>query len=326
MKQRNKWYRQVLTFMLMVLVLSWNMSKMPYVSAAENHTLTINLNDLGTTKSNVTFKIYKVGTWNGKKGTWERVKGLNTAVSFESCTTARDWQSAAETLASDKGLASLYVGSSKTNGAGNAQFKGLADGMYLVIQAGGENTYGTITPFLMSLPYVDIDGVQQKNAVITPKAKAAESEKSEEGDQSSSNDSKTDEKEDNVETPKNDSVKEETSKEESSKKDSSTNSNKTGSQPAVRAGSSAKAGESGEGSDLETENQQQEEEIQKTEEAEESGTGNVGSGNAGSKENDSESSEGDHGSMAAAAAAVGVTAAAGGSGAIFLRKRRRHGK
>lgn len=117
-------------------------------------TITITLNQVLGPKEGVHFTIYKVGTWNPETEKWTLVSGLTSSQfdTLDKNSTHDAWDSVANELASQVQTAGITDKQSVTTGGdGKATAKNLALGMYLVIQD-GNNQYGTITPYLVSLP------------------------------------------------------------------------------------------------------------------------------------------------------------------------------
>lgn len=128
--------------------------------------------ELGTSKEGVGFNLYKVGNWNAARENWlldGRLSG--TGIVLDNLSTASDWDSAAQTLSGQ--LATANIGSSSvitTDADGKLTAKNLVLGMYLVIQE-GTNNYGTVSPFLVSLPVKDGDNYKV-DITASPKAAA----------------------------------------------------------------------------------------------------------------------------------------------------------
>lgn len=134
--------------------------KEPVYAVQTNGTITIILNrELGS-KEGVEFNIYKVGEWDLTTENWKLVTGL-TSAQFSALSKTSDnsaWISAANDLSSQIEDAGMLPAESKaTDESGKLISNNLDLGMYLVIQEGANN-YGTIEPFLISLPYKDNNG------------------------------------------------------------------------------------------------------------------------------------------------------------------------
>ena len=139
--------------------------------AAENGpgTLTVQLDDIGTPRGGTGFTAYAVGSL--EEGQWILDESLaGTGVDLNSLTYADEWDAAALKLARAAGDAALEGRSGQTDGAGTLALAGLAAGMYLVVQDSGEDTYGTVSPFLAGLPGRAEDGSAQWAVAVHPKA------------------------------------------------------------------------------------------------------------------------------------------------------------
>lgn len=136
---------------IVLLMLMGSVKETVLAATQTTGTITITLNqDLGP-KEGVHFTIYKVGTWSSTDEKWTLVSGL-TSSQFDNLNKNSDWNSVANELASQVQTAGItFTQSVKTDGDGKATIQNLALGMYLVIQD-GNNQYGTITPYLVSLP------------------------------------------------------------------------------------------------------------------------------------------------------------------------------
>lgn len=167
MKLKNRLFTITKMFLLLLtLVLPWTVQ-----AKAANGTgsIAISLKDLGTPKSDVAFKAYEVGEWNGEEGTWRLVDILSsTQISLKDLEYASEWDAAALTLAQQKELESLPSVSGKTDADGKLTFSDLEWGMYLVVQD-GESEYGIVSPFLATLPYIE-DGAQNSDLSVQPKS------------------------------------------------------------------------------------------------------------------------------------------------------------
>lgn len=169
MKQKNKWITMAKVFLLLlVLVLPWMIPERVQAST-EAGSITINLKDLKTPKGDVIFKAYKVGEWNGAEGSWKLLDCLeSTGISLNDLMYASEWDAAAMILSTQSELGTLTSVSGKTDENGVMTFGNLELGMYLVVQE-GESEYGTVSPFLATLPYTE-DGIVKYDMTLQPKA------------------------------------------------------------------------------------------------------------------------------------------------------------
>lgn len=143
---------------IVLLMLMGSVKETVLAATPTTGTITITLNQNLGPKNGVEFKIYKVGTWNSTDEKWTLVSGL-TSLQFDNLnknSTYDAWDSVANELALQ--VQTITVTQSvTTDGDGKATTQNLDLGMYLVIQD-GNNQYGTITPYLVSLPSKDSNG------------------------------------------------------------------------------------------------------------------------------------------------------------------------
>lgn len=127
--------------------------------------------ELGTSKEGVGFKLYKVGNWKAARENWLLDDRLSaTGIVLDNLSTASDWDSAAQTLSGQISSANLSSSSGTTDADGKLTAGNLVLGMYLLIQE-GTNNYGTVSPFLVSLPVKDGDNYKV-DITVSPKAAA----------------------------------------------------------------------------------------------------------------------------------------------------------
>lgn len=165
---RKKWLG--LVFMMAMLLFVSAGEKAFAAEPTTDKSITVQLTtDLGTSKKNVEFKLYQVGSWNPQTERWTLNNELSkTNVVFSDLTGVDAWKTAAETLAQAEELSGLTTQTGTTNADGICTFTNLDYGMYLVVQE-GTNSYGTIAPFLVSRPY-KVDEAYQECITVTPKA------------------------------------------------------------------------------------------------------------------------------------------------------------
>lgn len=140
-----------------ILLLLLCMIKEPVYAApgSTSGKITIELTENMGTKKGVAFKLYKVGTWVPPSEQWKLEGGLtgSSLMQLTNASSSTDWKNAAESLAGEVKNSSLpETKSGKTSENGTLTFDSLEEGMYLVVQE-GDNAYGTISPFLVALPY-----------------------------------------------------------------------------------------------------------------------------------------------------------------------------
>ena len=130
----------------------------------------ISLTDLGTDREDVLFELYKVGTLKaGSDYQWGLDEALvGTGVDLNSMDTTEKTMEITQTLADaveDSGLKAL---SGTTDSEGKAEFTGLTQGKYLLIQPGDD--YGIVSPSLVTVPYWEEEWIY--DVEVTPKAAA----------------------------------------------------------------------------------------------------------------------------------------------------------
>ena len=173
-----RWQKKVFTmariFLLMLtLVLPWYLSQEDVFGAeSEKGSITISLDDLGTVRNGVGFTASYVGN-RDNAGNWKLSDSLlGTGVSLENLTYADEWDAAASKLAQAVSKENLTSVTGTTDNDGNLVLEDLDWGMYLVVQ-NGTSVYGTVSPFLAGIPYVE-DGVRKSDLTVHPKAKVPE--------------------------------------------------------------------------------------------------------------------------------------------------------
>lgn len=172
MKQGNVFLKKGY-FILLVLSLLMMAGFMPrqVQAASQTGSITIQLKDIERSKDGVAFNIYPVGEWDAAKGNWKLDSKLaDTGVILSELNGASEWQAAAQKLSKQTALETLAYQSGKTDANGELRISDLAWAMYLIVQT-DTGRYGTVDPFLVSLPYVT-NGAQECNRVVSPKALA----------------------------------------------------------------------------------------------------------------------------------------------------------
>lgn len=169
MKQKNRIVTIAKMFLLLLsLVLPWTVQKQVLAETSAG-SITVNLKELETPKSDVAFKVYKVGEWNGAEGQWTLVENLSdTGIIFADLVYASEWDAAAMKLSKQDTLETLSEISGMTDENGTLVFSNLELGIYLVVQ-NGESEYGIVSPFLAALPYSE-EGTLKTELTIEPKA------------------------------------------------------------------------------------------------------------------------------------------------------------
>jgi LPXTG-motif cell wall-anchored protein len=146
----KKWQKRIPAGMLLLFVglISGNM----YDVYAASGNLNVQLNDLGTPMDNVGFSVYEVGSLN-TQNKWELTGTLSgKGVELNGLEYASQWDAAAARLAYLVDQEGLQGSSGVTDSNGLMRMANLEEGIYLVVQDGGEK-YGDISPFLISIPY-----------------------------------------------------------------------------------------------------------------------------------------------------------------------------
>lgn len=164
-----------ITLMALALVVLWSVQK-DAKAEGEIGSITIELQDIQnskgqyTEKNNVEFAAYKVGSWNGSTGKWELDGSLSeTGINLNDLKTAEDLEAAATALLEQENLEDLQVKSDVTNETGYLKFDGLQWGVYLIEQKTGKETYGTVAPLMVTVPYF-VNGTRTADIKLEPKA------------------------------------------------------------------------------------------------------------------------------------------------------------
>lgn len=175
MKQKKHLLATAWVFLFaMALLLPGIIKKEVLGAETEQGSITVCLDDLGTPMSDVEFTAYRVGNWSGE-GNWVLEESLSdTGVTLDNLTYAEEWDAAALKLAWAGNFDQIESASGKTDASGTMVLAGIKWGMYLVVQ-NGESEYGTVSPFLAAIPYVE-DGGRHNDLTVHPKAKAPEKE------------------------------------------------------------------------------------------------------------------------------------------------------
>lgn len=167
-----------ITLMALALLVLWSVQK-DAKAEGEIGSITINLKTIqnskgqDTEKGNVEFAAYKVGSWNGSTGKWELDGRLSeTKINLDDLTsetaTADDLEAAATALLEQENLKDLQVEPDKehvTDETGHLKFDGLPWGVYLIEQKTGKETYGTVTPLMVTVPYF-VNGTRTADIVL----------------------------------------------------------------------------------------------------------------------------------------------------------------
>lgn len=146
------------------------LNSVPAFAAQETGSIQINLKDLGRTNSvreNVEVQVYRVGTVNAQNQP-QFHDGLGLK---EYPQTGEALDAAAKQIAAKITALPDYTG--KTNGDGSAAFANVSPGIYLIKIPDG-NAYGTVSPFLVELPYYETVNGQLQGPVyqVTAEPKA----------------------------------------------------------------------------------------------------------------------------------------------------------
>lgn len=150
----------------------------PYDGDAKG-SITVALPELeGASRKDVQVYLYQVGDLDTSKGYLEfslvdALKGLAglDQVDLNDITTPQANEEVAEALAeviADSGIEATELW---TDADGIAEFNGLTQGMYLIVQ-GSSNAYGTFAPFVVPVPYAD-ETSWNYNVTVEPKASLA---------------------------------------------------------------------------------------------------------------------------------------------------------
>lgn len=130
----------------------------------------ISLTDLGTDRENVLFELYKVGALKADSDyQWELDGALaGSGVDLNSLDTTEKTMEATQILADAVKGSGIKALRETTDHEGRAEFTGLTQGKYLLIQPGDD--YGTVSPSLVTVPYWEEEWIY--DVEVTPKAAA----------------------------------------------------------------------------------------------------------------------------------------------------------
>lgn len=172
--KKIKHLKSIRYIVLLVLALTVLWTGQKEVSAdTEQGSITVHLNELGTPKNDVKFSVYRVGSWNGSEGKWTLDESLaGSGVVLDKITNAEELESAAKALIATGSLEAYKTAEGQTDSSGSMLLSGLSWGVYLLEQKSGEDTYGTVAPFLVNIPSFDQDGNRISDLTVTPKAQA----------------------------------------------------------------------------------------------------------------------------------------------------------
>ena len=157
---------------LMALAVFWTIQK-EALADTKPGSITVRLHELKTPKNDVKFTAYFVGGWNGTEGKWELDESLaQTGVDLENLTSADELEIAARKLIMKGNLEELEAVNGQTDDSGTMVLSDLKWGIYLLKQQSGEEVYGTVSPFLVTIPSFDEDGTRTIDLTVEPKAQA----------------------------------------------------------------------------------------------------------------------------------------------------------
>ena len=171
-----------IALMALALVVLWTIQK-DAKAEEEKGSITIELDELSnkkgpTDRKGVEFAIYLIGGWNGTEGKWELKDDLNKIVELDKLLGSDDVSLLAESaskLIREGNLKQYEITGNEpytTDENGLVEFNNLDLGIYLIQQISGEETYGTVTPLMVTIPYFNVDGTRTVNVHLQPKASA----------------------------------------------------------------------------------------------------------------------------------------------------------
>lgn len=154
---------------LLTLGLIWTGQMEVMAAQIETGTLIVQLDEMGTPRDSVGFTAYYVGGLNDNSE-WKLIDGLqSTGVDLDGLVYADEWDAAALKLAHAADFSRLTASTGQTNAEGTMTLANLPAGMYLVVQDSGADTYGTVSPFLAGIPYLE-NGEWKTELTAHPKA------------------------------------------------------------------------------------------------------------------------------------------------------------
>lgn len=160
--------RRVLSFAICVLLL---LTTALSVSAAESGSITVLFRHEDRPVAGATFSVFKAAEWNDS-GYSLVAPFSGYAVRMADDPNSDDWKALASTLsayAARDGIEPLTSGQTDENG--NLRFDGLSDGLYLVVgsPASRDDLRFFPQPMLVSVPFVNADGAEDREVVTSPK-------------------------------------------------------------------------------------------------------------------------------------------------------------
>lgn len=167
-------------FLIMALVLTLVFGVVQSASASsyeadKKGSVTVNLKDIGTPRDGGQLLLYQVGTLEYETElSYTLTEALaSTGVELNAISTTEALAGAAEKLKTAVAAAGLTPVNKVTDASGSVKFADLAQGVYLLTEAGGSQ-YGVISPLLLYLPYLDGENTWVYEIEALPKAAASD--------------------------------------------------------------------------------------------------------------------------------------------------------
>lgn len=153
----------------------------PVYDAERTGSITIQLDEIGTEKKQVTLSCYQVGKLQKDAEGSKRVEVLShyaeLDLNLDALDKAEEHRKTVEKLTGyiRKHPETRPVKTERTDENGSCTFSDLEQGIYLLVQEGGFDTYGKIQDFLVRIPYQEAEGWEYEIQTVTKAEKPGES-------------------------------------------------------------------------------------------------------------------------------------------------------
>lgn len=166
---KKKWMTGLLSLCVLLAGMTFGTGTVSAANTSKQYepdrkgSITVHLDDLGTDRGGVTLDCYQVGNADVFEGHLDGFLATDTYRSLDldlnDLSDSKKHRKAADSLTAyiKKQKSIQPLASGKTNAQGVASFTDLSQGMYLILQKDGFDTYGTVEAFLISIPYVEED-------------------------------------------------------------------------------------------------------------------------------------------------------------------------
>lgn len=139
---------------------------------SEKGSITIRLEDIGTSMEKVVFSVYPVAGLSDDGESYWNLDGRLTDVKINEIRTSEESQNAAERLEKQISQSGITGREIMTDSSGQSVCDNLAPGLYLIVQE-KKSSYGEVAPFLADLPHKQ-DGEWTYTAEACPKGQRSD--------------------------------------------------------------------------------------------------------------------------------------------------------